>query len=199
MTRRDVEKVSAGVDRISEEIRAQLGAESPKLVLQIECCGRGKMMLRDQKKTQILDKLQHKIGSDVPWLGFYSLAEIGPIAGHNCLHNYTSVVVALYGDNAETATLEQQQPLRQPITQAEYNTQPKPAQAEIIELGQANQPLVEEVKRLSQPSMIYTRCRINSMRSTGSIISCTKPANSSTRPLSWQTCYRLPLTLCSMG
>ena len=148
MTRRDVEKVSAGVDRISEEIRAQLGAESPKLVLQIECCGRGKMMLRDQKKTQILDKLQHKIGSDVPWLGFYSLAEIGPIAGHNCLHNYTSVVVALYGDNAETATLEQQQPIRQPITQAEYNTQPKPAQAEIIELGQANQPLVEEVKRL---------------------------------------------------
>jgi small ligand-binding sensory domain FIST len=53
-------------------------------------------VFRDQQKSQILEKLQQKIGPTVPWIGLYTYGEIGPIGGHDCFHNYTAVVLAVY-------------------------------------------------------------------------------------------------------
>ncbi|MGY4471600.1 small ligand-binding sensory domain FIST [Bradyrhizobium sp. LB9.1b] len=96
MSRRDHEKISAGVDRIGEEIKSTLGNNAPKMVFQFDCIGRGKAVFRDQQKGQILEKLQQKIGPTVPWIGLYTYGEIGPIGGRDYFHNYTAVVLAVY-------------------------------------------------------------------------------------------------------
>jgi hypothetical protein len=96
MTRRDHQKIEDGVDRIADQIRAQLGDQRPKLVFQFDCAGRGKIVFRNQQKVNLLRKLQHKLGAEVPWLGVYVYGEIGPIGERNCFHNYTAVVLAVY-------------------------------------------------------------------------------------------------------
>jgi small ligand-binding sensory domain FIST len=44
----------------------------------------------------LIRSLQKDIGEDIPWLGFYGYGEIGPIEEHNCFHNFTAVVAAVY-------------------------------------------------------------------------------------------------------
>lgn len=96
MTRRDREKIARGLDRMAEEIRGALGDSSPKLVFQFDCAGRGKVVLRDQQKTELLNRLQSNIGGDAPWIGCYTYGEIGPVRQHNCFHNYTAVLAVVY-------------------------------------------------------------------------------------------------------
>ena len=52
-------------------------------------------MFRDQEKLQILRRFRQAVGPDIPWAGFYTSGEIGPVSKHNCYHNYTAVVLAL--------------------------------------------------------------------------------------------------------
>jgi hypothetical protein len=92
---RDREKMTTGLDRMAAQIKHQLADEKPKLVLQFECATRGKMMLREQEKLQFLKRFRQSVGPDVPWAGFYTLGEIGPVEEHNLRHLYTSVVLAL--------------------------------------------------------------------------------------------------------
>jgi hypothetical protein len=92
---RDKEKMTTGLDRMATQIKDQLGGEKPKLILQFECAPRGKMMFREQEKLQLLKRLRQSVGSDVPWAGFYTIGEIGPVEEHNLRHIYTSVVLAL--------------------------------------------------------------------------------------------------------
>ena len=96
MTRRDHEKIAAGVEHIAEEIKAQIGENPGKIVFHFDCAGRGKVIFRDQQKTQLLKMLRQKVDPDVPWLGFYTYGEIGPMGEHNCFHNYTAVITAIY-------------------------------------------------------------------------------------------------------
>jgi hypothetical protein len=95
LSSRDKEKVSNGFDRMAAQIKNQLGGEKPKLVFQFECGTRGKMMLRDQEKLQFLRQIRQTVGADVPWAGYYTWGEIGPVEEHNLRHLYTSVVLAL--------------------------------------------------------------------------------------------------------
>jgi hypothetical protein len=92
---RDKEKITTGFDRMAAQIKDQLGGEKPKLVFQFECATRGKMMLRDQEKLQLLKRFRQSLDPDVPWAGFYTAGEIGPVEEHNLRHLYTSVVLAL--------------------------------------------------------------------------------------------------------
>ena len=92
---RDKEKITAGLDRMAAQIKEQLGGAQPKLVFQFECSTRGKLMFREQEKLQLLKRLRQSVGSDVPWAGFYTMGEIGPVEEHNLRHLYTSVVLAL--------------------------------------------------------------------------------------------------------
>jgi len=96
MTRRDHEKIAAGVTRIGEEIKATVGNHPLKMVFQFDCAGRGKIVLRDQQKTGLLATLQQKVQRDAPWMGLYTYGEIGPVGNHNYFHNYTAVVLAVY-------------------------------------------------------------------------------------------------------
>ncbi|HET6662199.1 MAG TPA: FIST N-terminal domain-containing protein [Rubrobacter sp.] len=92
---RDKEKISTGFDRMAAQIKEQLGGERPKLVFQFECATRGKMMFREQEKLQLLRQFRQSVGPDVPWAGFFTAGEIGPVEEHNDRHLYTSVVLAV--------------------------------------------------------------------------------------------------------
>jgi hypothetical protein len=92
---RDQEKVTTGLDRMVEHIKQVLGGNQPKLVFHFDCVSRGKTMFRDQEKLQLLRRFRQAVGPDVPWAGFYTYGEIGPVGEHNCYHNYTAVVLAL--------------------------------------------------------------------------------------------------------
>jgi hypothetical protein len=92
---RDKEKLATGLDRMAAQIKEQLEGEKPKLVFQFECATRGKMMLRDQEKLQFLRHFRQSVDPDVPWVGYYTWGEIGPVEEHNDRHLYTSVVLAL--------------------------------------------------------------------------------------------------------
>jgi hypothetical protein len=92
---RDKEKMTTGLDRMAAQIKDQLGGEKPKLVFQFECATRGKMMLREQEKLQLLKTFRQSVDPDVPWAGYYTWGEIGTVEEHNLRHLYTSVVLAL--------------------------------------------------------------------------------------------------------
>jgi hypothetical protein len=92
---RDKEKISSRFDRMAAQIKEQLGYEKPKLVFQFECLTRGKFLFREQEKLKLLKRLRQSLGPDVPWAGFYTIGEIGPVEEHNLRHLYTSVVLAL--------------------------------------------------------------------------------------------------------
>ncbi len=96
MTRRDHDKIGKGVGRIGEQIKQKLDGNVPKLVLHFDCAGRGKMVFREQRKLGMLRSLQQELGPEVPWLGFYTYGEIGPVGTCNCFHNYTLSLMALY-------------------------------------------------------------------------------------------------------
>ena len=96
MTRRDCSKIEAGVHQMADAIATQLQGKTPKCVFQFDCAGRGKAIFRDQQKLSLLKQLQSKIGTNVPWIGFYTYGEIGPVGSRNCFHNYTAVIAALY-------------------------------------------------------------------------------------------------------
>ena len=95
LSSRDKEKVSNGFDRMAGQIKEQLGGEKPNLVLQFECGTRGKAMFREQEKLQLLRRFRQSLDPDAPWVGFYTVGEIGPVEEHNLRHLYTSVVFAL--------------------------------------------------------------------------------------------------------
>jgi hypothetical protein len=95
LSSRDKEKVSNGFDRMAARIKDQLEGEKPKLVFQFECATRGKLLFRDQEKLQILKRFRQSLDPDAPWVGFYTVGEIGPVEEHNLRHLYTSVVLAL--------------------------------------------------------------------------------------------------------
>jgi hypothetical protein len=95
LSSRDKEKIATGFDRMAQQIKDQLRGEKPKLVFQFECGTRGKAMFREQEKLQILKRFRQSLDPDAPWVGFYTVGEIGPVEEHNLRHLYTSVVLAL--------------------------------------------------------------------------------------------------------
>jgi hypothetical protein len=95
LSSRDKEKVSNGFDRMAHQIKQQLGGEKPKLVFQFECATRGKLLFRDQEKLELQKRFRQSLDPEAPWVGFYTVGEIGPVAEHNLRHLYTSVVLAL--------------------------------------------------------------------------------------------------------
>jgi hypothetical protein len=96
MTRRDQEKIANGVRSAASQIKALIGDQTIKMVFHFDCAGRGKVVFRDQQKNQLLKELQEKVGSSVPWIGFYTYGEIGPVGSKNYFHNYTAIILAVY-------------------------------------------------------------------------------------------------------
>ncbi len=94
--RRDQELIYEGTQDLAQSIKTQLNGQTPKLIFQIDCYGRGKSILTEQQKHHNLRQLQNDIGADLPWIGFYSHGEIAPMGQQNTFHNYTLVLVAIY-------------------------------------------------------------------------------------------------------
>ena len=92
---RDKQKLATGLDRMAQQIKEQLGGEKPKLVFQFDCATRGKTLLREQEKLQLLSRFRQSVAPEAPWAGFYTFGEIGPVEEHNNLHLFTAVVLAL--------------------------------------------------------------------------------------------------------
>lgn len=96
IVRRDKELIKSGMRTISSRIKDKVGTKRPKFILHFECVGRGKVVFSDKEKIKLLASLQKDIGEDIPWIGLYTYGEIGPIEEHNCFHNFTAVVAAVY-------------------------------------------------------------------------------------------------------
>jgi hypothetical protein len=96
IVRRDKELIKSGMRTIATRIKDKVGPKRPKFILHFECVGRGKVVFSDREKLELIASLQRDIGEDIPWLGFYTYGEIGPIEEHNCFHNFTAVVAAVY-------------------------------------------------------------------------------------------------------
>ena len=96
MTRRDHELVHKGLEKMAKRIKDQLAGKQPKMVFQFDCCGRGKVLFPEEKKLEALRKLQEPIGTDVPWVGFFTYGEICPVGNQNSYHNYTAVIYSIY-------------------------------------------------------------------------------------------------------
>jgi hypothetical protein len=92
---RDVEKITTGFDRMAAQIKEQLEGEKPELVFQFECVTRGQLMFREQEKLRLLKRFRQSVGPEAPWVGFYTIGEIGPVEEHNDIHRLGSVVLAL--------------------------------------------------------------------------------------------------------
>jgi small ligand-binding sensory domain FIST len=52
-------------------------------------------MFREQEKLELLKRFRQSVDPDVPWVGFYTVGEIGPVEEHNDIHRLGSVVLAL--------------------------------------------------------------------------------------------------------
>ena len=92
---RDKEKITTGFDRMAAQIKEQLDGAQPELVFQFECVTRGKLMFREQEKLQLLKRFRQSVDPDVPWVGFYTIGEIGPVEEHNGINRFASVILAL--------------------------------------------------------------------------------------------------------
>jgi small ligand-binding sensory domain FIST len=92
---RDKEKITTGFDRMAAQIKEQLDGAQPELVFQFECVTRGNLMFREQEKLQLLKRFRQSIDPDVPWVGFYTIGEIGPVEEHNGINRFASVILAL--------------------------------------------------------------------------------------------------------
>lgn len=96
IVRRDKELMMNGLKSIPLQIKEELAGRRPKFVLHFECMGRGRVVFKEQERIDLVKSLQRDLGENLPWLGFYSYGEIGPIGKHNCFHNFTSVLAVVY-------------------------------------------------------------------------------------------------------
>lgn len=96
MTRRDSEKMFDGVIDLAARLNRKFDGHKPKLVLHFDCAGRGRTMFRDDEKRRLITRLQELVSDDIPWIGFYTYGEIGPVRECNYFHNYTAVVAGVY-------------------------------------------------------------------------------------------------------
>lgn len=96
MTRRDHDKIASGNARMADEMRAVFNGRIPRMLMQIECIGRGQVIFNETEKQALLRDLQSRVvGMDAPWFGLYTYGEFGPIGGVNSFHNYSLVVSAI--------------------------------------------------------------------------------------------------------
>ncbi len=91
VTRRDRDKMFAASGNSIKKLREKLGARIPFLVMDINCVGRGKIVLADSEKHDLLHTFQNNLAPGIPWIGFFSYGEFCPIGRRNIFHNYTDV------------------------------------------------------------------------------------------------------------
>jgi hypothetical protein len=100
MARRDRELICRRAVDVATRMRERNPDRAPAVVLQFDCAGRGNVLFGDRVGAELIEPVQNVLGKDIPWIGFHSYGEIGPIAGRSRYHNYTLALCALYGRDA---------------------------------------------------------------------------------------------------
>lgn len=95
LARRDADRICGEADRAAARLRERIGDRTPKMMLHFECTGRGKLLLREPVRQDLIRRTQKAAPDGVPWLGAYVGGEIAPIGEANMFHNYTAVVIAV--------------------------------------------------------------------------------------------------------
>ncbi len=95
VARRDFEKMKNGNRQLLDLIMAKKTDKPFAMAFQFECIGRGKVFVPDDVKHEMIDILRQDIGLDVPWIGFYSFGEIGPVGDQNHFHNESMVLLTI--------------------------------------------------------------------------------------------------------
>ncbi len=91
-TLRDPEQARKDMEKMLEDMARRQNGHRPALALYFDCCGRGSSLYG----TPGVDvELFKRIMGDIPFIGFYSYAEIAPIRQVNYLHNYTGVLLLI--------------------------------------------------------------------------------------------------------
>ncbi len=97
LARRTPEKVCARAVEGARSLVARRSGETPLVVLDLECAGRGKLLFGDATSDRLVASVRAALGGDgVPWIGLHTYGEIGRVAGRTWFHNYTAVLCALY-------------------------------------------------------------------------------------------------------
>jgi hypothetical protein len=96
MTRRDADLIRRSAEASGIAIRERHPGQSPLMVLQFDCAGRGRALFGDQTAAIAVEPLRAALGAEVPWMGFHTHGEIAPLKGTTYYHNYTVVLCALY-------------------------------------------------------------------------------------------------------
>ncbi len=96
MTRRDHQKMFESAKQAIDKLREELRGAIPFLALHFDCAGRGKVVLSEADKLELIGLFQKGLGGAIPWAGFYSYGEFCPVAGKNTFHNYTAAIALLY-------------------------------------------------------------------------------------------------------
>ncbi|MBL8612517.1 MAG: FIST C-terminal domain-containing protein [Myxococcales bacterium] len=93
---RNEEKVCERATRAVADLAARRPGQRPLFVLQLDCAGRGRLLLGDDVSARLIEPAQGALPSDVPWIGLHTYGEIAPVQGRTYFHNYTAVFCALY-------------------------------------------------------------------------------------------------------
>jgi hypothetical protein len=95
LARRDAQRLGTEADRAARILQDRLGGRTPKMMLHFECTGRGKLLLSESVKQDLIRRTQVAAPEHVPWLGAYLGGELAPVGGINMFHNYTAVLIAV--------------------------------------------------------------------------------------------------------
>ncbi len=104
MARRNQARVQQHALASAQRLLERRPGERPLLALQFDCAGRGRLLFGERASEAMVEPLRRAVGTDVPWAGFHSYGEIGPLLGHTYYHNYTVVLCVLYRGAASPRT-----------------------------------------------------------------------------------------------
>jgi small ligand-binding sensory domain FIST len=93
-TIRDPARARDDMEAMVEDLARICAGRPPKFGVYFNCCGRGTSLYG--RPNVDLDIIRRHF-SDLPVIGFFTYAEIGPTAEGSCLHNHTGVLT-LVGD-----------------------------------------------------------------------------------------------------
>jgi small ligand-binding sensory domain FIST len=96
LARRDAQRIHDSVIACGDELAARRPGQTPALVLQYDCTGRGRLVFGNRTSEKIVAPLRRALGHSAPWMGFHTYGEIAPLAAQTYYHNYTVVLCALY-------------------------------------------------------------------------------------------------------
>ncbi len=99
LTLRDEALIFSEMDRIANELKAELSGARPVAVFHADCLARGKSLFNKVIKEELVAKMQHPFYVNEecpPWLGMYGFGEFAKLNGRNMFHNYTTALYILY-------------------------------------------------------------------------------------------------------